>query len=420
MKKLLLAVGLIGLVSSTSVAQKRDFENYRKPDKRGLNVFEDPKEESNFEGLNVRMGGAFALQYQAIEHKNSGAVELIGMRNNFNLATANLDLDAELADGIRLHLRTYLSSRHHPEPYVKGGYMQVDNLNFIQEGFLEDIMDKLTIRVGHMENNYGDAHFRRSDNAQALYNPFVGNLIMDSFTTEVGGELTYQNNGWLGVVGVTNGKLNQAVGNVDANRTKGAFLAKLGYDTQVDEDLRLRLTGSVYYTSKAHNVYLYSADRAGGRYYFVMEEPGATSAGAFRSGRFDPALTNEITAIMINPFVKYKGLEFFGVYERATGKAISESSTRSFDQFSAELLYRFGANEDFYIGGRYNLVKGEQFGTGNDIEIDRFNIGGGWFLTDNIMAKLEYVKQTYSGFDATSKFDGGKFDGIMLEAVISF
>lgn len=51
-----------------------------------------------------------------------------------------------------------------------------------------------------MENNYGDAHFRRSDNAQAIYNPFVGNLIMDAFTTEVGAELYYRKNGlsvWL-------------------------------------------------------------------------------------------------------------------------------------------------------------------------------------------------------------------------------
>lgn len=97
---------------------------------------------------------------------------------NFNLATANLDLDVALYDGVRMHLRTYLSSRHHPEPYVKGGYFQIDKLDFVSEGFLEDVMKNVTIKIGHMENNYGDAHFRRSDNAQAIYNPFVGNLIM--------------------------------------------------------------------------------------------------------------------------------------------------------------------------------------------------------------------------------------------------
>jgi len=419
MKKLFLTLGLVGLLTGSAFAQKRDLANYRLPDKRGLNVFEDPKDTTaTFTGLNVRIGGAFALQFQGIDHKNAGDVELLKIQNNFNLATANLDVDVELYDGIRLHLRTYLSSRHHPEPYVKGGFMQVDNLNFIQEGFLADYMKYLTIRVGHMENNYGDAHFRRSDNAQAIYNPFVGNLIMDGFTTEVGGEILFQNKGWLAMVGVTNGKLNQSVG--DAERTKASVIGKFGYDKQENEDFRWRLTGSVYHTGKTANSYLYAADRAGSRYYMVMEEPGATSAGNFRSGRFDPFLKNEMTAFMINPFIKYRGLEFFGVYERASGKEASEASTRSFDQYSAELLYRFGNNENFYVGGRYNLVKGEEFATGNDVEIDRINLGAGWFMTKNIMAKLEYVKQTYDGFGMGSKFNGGQFDGVMLEAVISF
>src|SRR5699024_10205552 len=153
--------------------------------------------------------------------------------------------DVELYDGIRLHLRTYLSSRHHPEPDVKGGYMQVDNLNFIEEGVLEDLMKNFTIRIGHMENNYGDAHFRRSDNAQALYNPFVGNLIMDSFTTEVGAEGYSGNDGWLAMGGITNGKLDQNGGQGGA---QGPILGKLGYDKQEADDFRWRLTGSVYHT----------------------------------------------------------------------------------------------------------------------------------------------------------------------------
>lgn len=418
MKKLFVTLGLVGLLASPVLAQKRDLDNYRQPDKRGLNVFEDQKDTvSTFDGINVRIGGAFALQYQGISHKNAGDADLIELSKNFNLATANFDIDVELYDGIRMHLRTYLSSRHHPEPYVKGGYLQVDNLNFIEEGFLEDYMKHFTIRVGHMENNYGDAHFRRSDNAQAMYNPFVGNLIMDSFTTEVGAEVLYQNNGWIAMAGMTNGKLNQSVG---SGGTQGSIIGKLGYDKQENEDLRWRLTGSVYYTGGSANTYLYSGDRAGSRYYFVMEDPNATSAGNFRSGRFDPMLKNEMTAIMINPFVKYKGLEFFGVYERSTGKESSEIKNRSFDQFSAELLYRFGNTENFYLAGRYNLVKGTEFATNNDIEIDRFNIGAGWFMTKNILAKLEYVSQSYDGFSTGSRFDGGKFDGVVLEAVISF
>lgn len=403
----------------TSFGQsKRDLDNYRQPDQRGINIFEAPKDSiSTFDGINVRIGGQSTLQFQALDHENSGAVPLKDIGYNFNLATANLDLDVALAKGVRMHLRTYLSSRHHPEPYVKGGYLQIDNLDFVSEGFMSGFMKYATLKVGHMENNYGDAHFRRSDNAQALYNPFVGNLIMDAFTTEVGAELYYRRNGFIGMVGFTNGKLNQAVDNPD---TGGAsFLAKFGYDKQLNDDLRFRLTGSLYNTGAVRSSFLYSADRAGSRYYLVLEDENANPTNQFRSGRYNPNLRNKITAVMINPFVKYRGLEFFGTFENATGRANNELDDRIATQLAGELIYRFGQNEKFYVGTRYNKVDSEE-ANGDEIEITRFNLSAGWFLTRNILAKLEYVSQKHDGYNTNSIFNDGKFDGLMLETVISF
>eukprot|EP01013_Petalomonas_cantuscygni_P037233 TRINITY_DN68027_c0_g1_i1.p1 TRINITY_DN68027_c0_g1~~TRINITY_DN68027_c0_g1_i1.p1 ORF type:complete len:421 (-),score=-6.83 TRINITY_DN68027_c0_g1_i1:781-2043(-) len=405
-------VGLLGY------SQSRQLDNFRSPDKNGINVFEAPKDTvSTFDGVKVRVGGSSTLQFQALDHENSGAVELIEIGDNFNLATANLDLDVALAKGVRMHLRTYLSSRHHPEPYVKGGYFQVDNLDFISPGFLEEAMKYLTIKIGHMENNYGDAHFRRSDNSQAMHNPFVGNLIMDAFTTEVGGEVYFRKNGFIGMFGLSNGKLNQAVDNPET--TGASILAKLGYDGQVNEDLRLRLTGSVYSTNKSARTYLYSADRAGSRYYLVMENVDASATSNFRSGRYNPGFNNEITAFMINPFVKYKGLEFFGTFETASGKTDAETDDRNATQLAGELIYRFGNSENFYLGTRYNTVTSDD-PSGPEITIDRFQLGGGVFLTKNILAKIEYVNQQYDGFDITSIFNEGEFKGVLLEAVISF
>src|SRR5690606_14510067 len=236
------------------------------------------------------------------------------------------DLDVALAPGLRMHLRTYLSSRHHPEPYVKDGYIQIDGMDFISEDFMGDLMDNVTIKIGHMEQNYGDAHFRRSDNAQTIHNPFVGNLIMDAFTTEVGAEVYYQNSGFLLMGGATNGKLNQSVSNPAANGV--SWLGKVGYDNGnfVDADaLRFRLTGSVYHTSQVPNSYLYGADRAGSRYYLVMEQTGASPVAQFTSARYNPAFGNEVTAFMVNPFVKFGGIEFFGTYEIASGKRSTQT-----------------------------------------------------------------------------------------------
>src|SRR5690606_33041737 len=124
---------------------------------------------------------------------------LVDMESNFNLPTANLNLDVQLLDGVRMHMRTYLSSRHHNEAWIKGGYIQIDKLNFIKPGFLEGVMKQTTITIGLDEFNYGDAHFRRSDNARAIFNPFVGNYIMDAFSTEMFGEITWQYKGLLAV-----------------------------------------------------------------------------------------------------------------------------------------------------------------------------------------------------------------------------
>jgi hypothetical protein len=410
--RILLSVLFLGGGLTVS-AQDSQLQHYRPAGQDGLNVFEAPKEADPepFDGLKVKIGGAFAIQFQGLSQTND-ADTLPELGSNSNLPAANLDLDVQLQDGLRMHLRTYLSSRHHNESWVKGGYIQMDNLNFISPGFLEGFMDIATIRIGLDEFNYGDAHFRRTDNANAIYNPFVGNYIMDAFSTEVFGELTLQHNGLIGVVGLTNGKLNQSVVVNDNTDNKPSFFGKLGYDSQVSDDLRVRLTGSWYINKgESTGTNLYGGDRAGSRYYDVM-------ADNYTSGRFNPRFS-EITAIQINPFIKFNGLEFFGIYEIA--KNSKDQNEGSFTQLGAELLYRFGSKEQLYVGGRYNQVSGESIKGAPSQEINRINIGGGWFMTKNIMAKLEYVNQKYegAGYNGT-KYQGGEFSGIMLEAAISF
>lgn len=415
--KFTLLIGLTLAFSFNTFAQKRDLDNFRPRDQRGVNVFEEPKDSiTDFENIKVRIGGASTLQYQSLNHENSGAVPLVPLGDNFNLATANLDLDVQLHDGVRMHLRTYLSARHHPEAWVKGGYILIDKLDFVKEGFMEDWMKYMTFKFGHMENNYGDAHFRRTDNAQAIYNPFIGNYLMDSFTTEVGFETYYRRNGWLAMLGMTNGRLNQSP---VETKTQATILAKLGYDKQFNDDFRFRLTGSLFSTGESDRVYLYSGDRAGSRYYLALEEEGSSAVSSFRSGRINPGFRTDMTSIMVNPFIRYKGLEFFGIYETTTGKDADDADSRTYNHYAADLLYRFGANEDFYVGGRFSNVNGE-LSSGEDISVDRFQLGAGWFMTKNILAKIEYVNQTHSDYPVGDILEGGEFKGLMLEAVISF
>jgi len=278
----------------------------------------------------------------------------------------------------------------------------------------------VTIKVGHMEINYGDAHFRRTDNGLAIYNPFVGNFLMDSYSTEVAGEVYYQSNGFIGMIGITNGRLNQSVTNLD---TKAGFYGKLGYDKTMDNGLRFRLTGSVYNVAGTNRTYLYGGDRAGSRYYNVLQVAGE-DANDF-AGRVNPGMNTDLFAFVINPFVKFNGIEFFGVIENASGRTESADAAfdgnRSWTQIGGELLYRFGADEKFYVGARYNTTSGQLPGSETDkVTVDRINFGGGWYLTKNVLVKAEYVTQNYTDYPTGSTLEGATFNGVNLEAAVAF
>lgn len=308
----------------------------------------------------------------------------------------------------------------------------MDNLNFVKDGLLSGLMDFTSIRAGLDEINYGDAHFRRTDNASAMYNPFVGNYIMDSFTTEAFVEFTFQPKDFIFVAGISNGKLNQSPVAGSTDDYTPSFYGKVGYDKQLNDDTRVRITGSFYTSGNYNRGYLYGGDRAGSRYYRVMEDINGNGSSDF-SGRFNPGFT-KFSSIQVNPFVKWKGLEFFGIFEMnmgdkrddetkdANGKYVNKGG--SYTQIGAEALYRFGSWDQFYLGARYNVVSGAGSESAQDnmsTSISRLNVGGGYFLTKNVLMKLEYVSQDYSGDGYMGTlYQDGNFSGVMLEAAISF
>jgi hypothetical protein len=432
-------IAIIAMVLSSNLyAQRAQIDNFRSYDKQGLNVFEAPKDmETSFDGIRLRIGGAFTQQFQGLSHENTPFSDSTGVLNplyalgkGFNLATANLNIDVQLEDGISLNMITYLSSRHHAEAWVKGGFIQFDKLPFIKSEAITNLMKKVTIKVGHMEVNYGDAHFRRTDNGNAIYNPFVGNYLIDAFNTEIGAEIYYRSNGLIAMLGMTGGEINGNIADLDPNDVGStatdsklsrspSILGKLGYDKQINEDFRLRLTGSMYYTASSARNHILDGDRGGSRYYLVMSEPGASAGADFRTGRYNPSFGDEVSLLMGNVFLKYQGFELFGIMESGSGKSSNEAETRNYTHIAADLVYRIGANENVYVGGRYNTVKADDV-SGVEVTINRMQLGGGWFITDNVLAKLEYVNQDYKDFAASSRFADGKFKGFMVEAVIGF
>jgi hypothetical protein len=402
-------------------------QHFRPQDQRGLNIFETPKEPGvEFNGFRLDFGAAFTSQVQNISHENTATPNVVnGVNANqladigfgFNNSTANLSLHAQLAPGIRVALTSYLSSRHHNETWVKDGYILVDQLP-LDLGPVNLLMNYVTLKAGHMEINYGDAHFRRTDNGNAIYNPFVGNYMLDAFTTEVGAELYLRAKGVIAMASLTGGEIR---GTVLTPGSRGpSYIGKLGLDRQVKKDLRLRLTGSVYKNDKSLSNTLYGGDRAGSRYYYVMENTAATESAQFTSGAINPGFRNQVTAVQINPFVKFRGLELFGVVERSEGKAATEPDTREWRQYALDTVYRFFPREQAYVGARFNKVEGALAGIAGEVGANRWQFATGWFVIPSVLIKGEYVTQTFEGYPATHIRHGGKFHGAMLEGVIAF
>ena len=415
MKKLLLSLGLI--VTGVGVFAQ----------------FEEPKLNNNdFTGIKGKLGADFALQYQALDNVGtlaSGA-DFMPLGYGLNLPTANFTINGDLAPGVRVTLETYLSSRHHNEAWVKGGYLLLDQLPFLSTEANKKIMDNLTLKIGVMEINYGDGHFKRTDNGAALKNAFVGNYIMDAFTTAPALEAMYQKNGFIAMVATTSGSLDPVLTGYTDNKDsltnaadfttyhfmkELAFYGKFGYDKQINNDLRVRITVSPYLQTYSHRGTLYGGDRTGSRFYSVLV-PAANGSTAtdiksgHTTGRWGPGSTKSVTSVMINPFIKYKGLEVFGLYELATGSTTKADFT--YNQLAIEALYRFGKNEQFYLGGKYNTVSNQ-----DSEKVNRIEAGGGWFITKNILSKLEYVDQKYN---TTAYSADAGFKGLMFEAAISF
>lgn len=458
------------LFSQVAFAQQPEIQYYRPWDKDGINVFEPSKKAAQpaYTGFKIRIGGSFTQDFQSLKHSNkipvgfnpvsttnknnknllygvdkavtpqtdptwANADSTSGTLTGFNLAMANLNFDFQIEDGIRVCLENYMSARHHSEFWVKGGYIQIDKLPMFKNP--KWFSDYMRVKIGHFQPNFGDMQFRRSDGGNTMFNPFVENYILDAFSTEIGGEVyVFPTSNLMIMGGLTSGFINGNIdnypdvpltGNVEPSQKKPSVFFKAAFDDQINPNLRVRLSASYYANASSGRNTMYAGDRTGSHYFMVMEPAnGASYSANFTSGRFNPGFSNKVSAFMINPFVKFYGLEVFGSYEQLKGRTNAErdGSEREFTQLSVEGNYRFFAAQNVYVGGRYVSMTGRPAGASftKDISISRVALAAGWFPSKNLLLKGEYVMQQYKDFPTADYRNEGEFSGFMIEAVVGF
>lgn len=471
---------LFVLFISKSTAQIQYTRAY---DKTGINVFEPSKSEQNaYDGFKIRIGGSFTQDYQSFKVENKanyvattfdgktvnrnrlfGSLSqdtLTSNLNGFNLAMANLNFDIQIGDGIRVFLENYMSSRHHSEFWVKGGYIQIDKLPMFNNP--EWFTKYVRVKIGHFQPNYGDFQHRRSDGGNTMFNPFTENLILDAFTTEIGGEAyIFPTNNLMLMVGMTSGFINGNIAEYpDANNGAGvvptkkspSIFAKIAYD-KTSENLRYRLSASIYNNSNIQRNTMFAGDRTGSHWFSVMDPAvysdqgkitATTAANNFTSGRFNPGVANRLTTINISPFVKFKGLEIQGGIDLLSGSEYGDTLTtsgtkewikRDWTQFYGEVVYRFLKDEQLFVGARLvnatgqpsnmkyganDVALGFQSGTQAKVGINRVSMSAGYFPTKNMLLKVEYTAQEYKDFPWADYRHDSRFSGFVVEAVIGF
>ncbi|MBL0099058.1 MAG: hypothetical protein IPP49_02580 [Saprospiraceae bacterium] len=177
----LLSVLLVTLLVTNLSAQ---IQYTRANNQDGLHVFEPSKKDmTEYTGFKLHIGGAFTQGYQKLSHENSDTINACKRKLSkwvevLTLAAANLNFDVQLGDGIRMFLENYMAARHHNEFWVKGGYIQIDKLPMF--GNPEWYTKYFRVKLGHMEVNYGDQHFRRSDGGNTIFNPLQKTILLTS------------------------------------------------------------------------------------------------------------------------------------------------------------------------------------------------------------------------------------------------
>lgn len=370
-------------------------------------VFETPKDTSTFNEVELDWGVNLTFNYQGLDQNHGEDIKA-----GLSLPTADLELNAKVMSGFNVKLETMLSSHNHHETFVKGGYATMDNLDFVSPGFAKGFMDNATIKVGVNDINYGDAHFRRTDNADVMSNPFISNMGVEGYMQAGFLELLYrlpaQNMFVLG--GISNGEVNPDDVSDGEGKDAYSFYAKTGWDSQISDETRVRLTQSVFFVEDTSKNRLYMGDKAGTVASKIFGSDNFGSTWNALSGYKD------LTAGMTNLFIKHNNTEFFGLVEYADG---ANQTDEDFEMlhYSAEIVQRFGKDR-YFAAARYENATVERFGDSSDDELTQYQVGLGWFLSKNAIVKAEYISQERENIASYGK--DIKYDGFMISAGLSF
>ena len=371
---------------------------------------------------------------QALDHKNAFNLKgepLAKVSPGFQNAFGDLGFIAKFGKNqeIEVVFDMYLSSRNHPsQTYGNEGYIIMrgvpENLQSLK--FLEPILKRVDIKAGHMLVDFGDASEHRTNNAIAQKNPLVGNFVIDPNIVSIGMQASSKHNGRYGwLVGVSNGTTTE-----DWNVGRGfAYNGKLIFYPVKS----LRTSVSYIGTDQSDNptkaqggssMQMFTGNRSGERYAGVL-------GGGQAPGNVFPQAGEKFSAAQFDvTFDNGSPVELYGHYGLTQDQDINGTAPGTPEEkwtyFAGHVVYKF--TPALYAAARYSNASTSMLaGNASDGKVDRYQVGGGLWLTRNLLVKLEYVNQKYDGFATGQVVNNGiqawkspSFSGVISEVSFSF
>lgn len=325
---------------------------------------------------------------------------------------------------LELYFDLYLASRNHPsQTYGNEGYLIIHDVpeNLQSLSLLRPLLKRVDVKAGAFLVAFGDQQSWRSNNAITQKNPLVGNFVIDPNFVSTGVQVSSKPGryGWL--LAGSNGTNTE-----DFSTGRGfAFNTKL----YVYPIKPLRVSGSYYRVNHEESVSgratLFSGNRSGERYGAVLGGGQAPGDVLPNTGKDLTAYQGDITFDESSIPVKLYAHYGMTLDTDVNGPAAGTPQER-WSYYTGQIVYKF--SPAVYAAGRYSTANAHKIaGIASDGKVGRYQIGGGLWLTRNLLMKVEYVNQKYSRFNSNVVLNNGiqaaknpSFKGVVSEVNFSF
>lgn len=363
----------------------------------------------------------------------SAFVEPDGPSTGMQTSFANIEFLIELGDDIDVFFDVLAATQRHPTRlWGHQGYMYIRQMpDGSPLDFLNPVFEHVDVKAGNFYANFGEHQFTRSLNGDTHRNPLVGNPVTYALGVEPGMELYIDREGLGFMVGAGIGAPEQ-----DFQEARGySYRAKLWFDALEG----VYLSGSYYSVSHdegvARGTNLFRRARLGSAYGAIWNLHNDDGGGGEGPGQVRPGDGRDLSAWELNAIATLlPGNQLSAFFGQAEGSGLNpalpgtDKGDEEWTYYALEATQYLGT-APVYLSGRYSAIDYSRLLTEDNAgKVSRIQIGGGLFITDQILMKAEFVHQSASGFQpetvgVSNWVDVGRdpsFSGLILEVGVSF